>query len=164
MDRRDKLPHPRRGLWIRPPSPAVRALPRVLISCIPSTTGREPYQNGILLLNRPAGYGFLTFRHLIAVQISRSKILRTLAASISDSARFGDADVLRIYRTSGLGCRRVPGQPAAGTNSFTPQNSPYGKLPSIGLRHLNAQKDCVQPRVPLFWENQFADVAIKWCD
>ena len=31
MDRRDKLPHPQRGLWIRPASPAVRALPRVLI-------------------------------------------------------------------------------------------------------------------------------------
>ena len=29
-DRRDKLPHPRQIFWIRPPSSAVRALPRVL--------------------------------------------------------------------------------------------------------------------------------------
>jgi len=35
-----------------------------------STTGLGPCQNGILLLTRTAGYGFLTFRHLIAVQIS----------------------------------------------------------------------------------------------
>jgi tetratricopeptide (TPR) repeat protein len=31
MDRRDKLPHPRRGFWIPPPPTAVRALAQLLI-------------------------------------------------------------------------------------------------------------------------------------
>ena len=31
MDRRDKLPHPRRGLWIRPAPHTVRVFPQVLL-------------------------------------------------------------------------------------------------------------------------------------
>lgn len=33
MDRRDKLPHPQGGFWIRPPSPAMHALPWVEVIC-----------------------------------------------------------------------------------------------------------------------------------
>jgi hypothetical protein len=41
-DSRNKLPHPRRGFWIRPPSPAARVLPRVPVKGYMSPTASAP--------------------------------------------------------------------------------------------------------------------------
>jgi hypothetical protein len=52
-----------------------------------------PTQTAFYSLTLLLDSGFLTHLHLIAAQIIRSKIPLTLAASISDSARFDDADI-----------------------------------------------------------------------
>ena len=51
-DSRNKLPHPRRGFWIRLRSPAVRAFPRVPMKGCMSRTTSAPNSRRIIHRNR----------------------------------------------------------------------------------------------------------------
>ena len=102
-DRRDKLSHPRRGFWIRWPSPAVLGLPRVPIKGYMSPTTSAPQFETHHTPEPRARCGFWAHSYLIPEQISRSAHQRTGSSLCGRACPTGGALVgrprqARIFR------------------------------------------------------------------
>ncbi len=103
MDSRNKLPHPRRGFWIRPPSPAARALPRVPITGYMSPTTSAPQFETHYTQEPRSRMRLLGTPLPIAEQISRSAHQGTASSVYGRACSMGGALVgrprqARIFR------------------------------------------------------------------